>query len=208
MPESTDYNLSKYAPFAVCIGSGLSAESGLPLLGKIHNLFEVDNMETGQLVFGVADNLPTRIVNNVDLEFQNFCQFTIDAMAAEPSDSHRMITYLYEKGIIKHAFTDNMDNILEKVNVPYVPTRLSIFPDRFPVKFDPEVKSLLVVGVAVDRRDVIKQARKARLKIIAINPVFGVAPFSRNMDYLCRGDIFFRKTAKEALSKIIAASRF
>jgi hypothetical protein len=77
-----------------------------------------------------------------------------------------------------------------------------------PVEFDPEAKALLVVGVAVDRRDVIKQARRKGLKIIAINPVFGVAPHSRNMDYLCKGDIFFRREAGKALPKIISASGF
>ena len=92
--------------------------------------------------------------------------------------------------------------------MPYVRTRLSIFPDRFPAHFNQDVNSLLVVGVAVDRRDVIKQARAAGLKIIAINPVFEVAPHSRNMDYLKGGDIFYQRTAQEALPKIVSASGF
>lgn len=206
--ESDTYDLSSYGPFALCLGSGLSAESGLPLLGEIHNLFEVDNRESGMLIFGAADNLPRRIVGSVDSEFRDFCQFTIDALRAKPSFSHQMIADLHRCGIVRQIFTDNMDDILEKVEVPYEATRLSIFPDRFPVSFDPNVKSLLVIGVAVDRRKVISQARAAGLAIIAINPVFGVAPHSRNMDYLCRGDIFFKKKAKEALPKIIDASGF
>ena len=206
LPLSLDYDISSFAPFAFCAGSGLSAESGLPLLGSIHSLFEVDNMETGELIFGANDTLPKRIISDPEGEFRKFCQFTIDAIKAIPSDSHRIIAKLYEQGVIRGVFTDNMDDILGKLNVPYTKTRLSIFPDRFPVEFDPEVKSLLVVGVAVDRRDVIKQARKAGLKIIAINPVDEVAPHSRNMDYL--SDIFFRQTAAEALPRIIAASGF
>ena len=51
VPETQDYDISKYAPFALCAGSGLSAESGLPLLGEIHNIFEVDNVETEKLIF-------------------------------------------------------------------------------------------------------------------------------------------------------------
>ncbi len=208
VPESHEYDLSDLAPMTLCVGSGLSAESGLPLLGAIHNLFEVDNMVTGELIFGAADTLPKRIDTNQDQEFQNFCQFTIDALKAEPSDSHKLLADLYKAGIVRQVFTDNMDDILAKVNVPYVRTRQGIFPDRYPVKFDSKVKSLLVIGVAVDRRDVIKQARAAGLKIIAINPVFGVAPHSRNMDYLSRGDIFYRQTTSEALPKIIQASGF
>jgi hypothetical protein len=208
VPESHSYDLSKYAPFALCVGSGLSAESGLPLLGSIHDLFEVDNMASGKLIFGAADTIPKRLVTDVDYEFTKFCQFTIDAIKAQPSDSHKIIADLYQKGIVKQVFTDNMDDILGKVNVPYTKTRLSIFPDRYPVIFDPQVKSLLIVGVAVDRRDVIKQARARGLKIISINPVFGVAPHSRNMDYLSKGDILFKDTAKNVLPKIIKASAF
>lgn len=208
VPDHGNYNLSSFAPFALCAGSGLSAESGLPLLGSIHNLFEVDNMETGELVFGVADTLPGRIVNKPAKLFKSFCKFTIDAVKAEPSGSHLLIADLHRKGIIRQIFTDNMDDILEKTNLPYTRTRLSIFPDRFPAEFDPGVKSLLVVGVAVDRRDVIKQARAAGLKIIAVNPIMGVAPHSRNMDYLRRGDILFRQKAEDALPKIIKASGF
>lgn len=208
VPEYSNYDLSFFAPFALCVGSGLSAESGLPLLGAIHDLFEVDNRQTGELVFGKMDGLPAKIAKDVEGEFRSYCQFTVDAVKAQPSNSHKLLADLYKKGIVKQVFTDNMDDILGKVNVPYTKTRLSIFPDKFPAEFHPDVRSLLVVGVAVDRRSVIKQARSAGLKIISINPVFGVAPHSRNMDYLKRGDIFFRETANEALPKIVKESGF
>ncbi|MCK4588326.1 hypothetical protein KAT60_00730 [Candidatus Woesebacteria bacterium] len=208
VPETQDYDISKYAPFALCAGSGLSAESGLPLLGEIHNIFEVDNVETEKLIFGAEDDLPERIVDDAKGEFKKFCQFTVDAIKAKPSKTHHTLAGLYKKGIIRQIFTDNMDDLLKKINVPYTQTRLSIFPDRYPVKFDPEIKTLLVLGVAVDRRDVIKQARHKGLKIVAVNPVFGVAPHSRNMDYLRKGDIFFREEASQALPKVISASGF
>lgn len=208
VPETQDYDISKYAPFALCAGSGLSAESGLPLLGEIHNIFEVDNVETEKLIFGAGDGLPERIVDDAKGEFKKFCQFTIDAIKAKPSKTHHALAGLYKKGTIRQIFTDNMDDLLRKINIPYTQTRLSIFPDRYPVKFDPEIKTLLVLGVAVDRRDVIKQARYKGLKIVAVNPVFGVAPHSRNMDYLRKGDIFFREEASQSLPKIISASGF
>ncbi len=208
VPDSNNFDISSFAPFALCAGSGLSAESGLALLGSIHCLFEVDNNQTGELVFGAKDTLPEKINSDPEGQFRQFCQFTVDAVKATPSPSHHLIAKLYEQGVISEAFTDNMDDILSKVNVPYTETRLSIFPDRFPVQFDPDVKGLLAVGVAVDRRDVIKQARKAGLKIIAINPVMSVAPHSRNMDYLRNGDLFFRETASTALPKIIQESGF
>ncbi len=208
VPEHNNYDLSAFAPFALCAGSGLSAESGLPLLGAIHNIFEVDNMETGKLIFGAHDGLPARVVADPQGEFEKFCQFNIDAVKAEPSSTHLRLRDLYQKGVIKQVFTDNMDDVFGKAGIPYTRTRLSIFPDRYPAEFHPEVKSLLIIGVAVDRRSVIKQARAKGLKIISINPVFGVAPHSRNMDYLSEGDIFYRGTAGEALPKIIEASGF
>jgi hypothetical protein len=206
-PFST-HDISEFAPLVLCVGSGLSAESGLPLLGAIHGLFEVDNIQTGELVFGEKDGLPSRLVRDVNGEFDRFCKFTVEAVKAKPSESHWLLADLYKKEIIRQVFTDNMDDLMAKVGLPYTETRLSIFPDRFPAEFDPEAKALLVIGVAVDRRDVIKQARYEGLKIISVNPVFGVAPHSRNMDYLREGDIFFKEEANVALPKIISSSGF
>lgn len=203
-----DYDISKYAPFALYAGSGLSHESGLPLLGSIHKIFEVDDFKKKKLVFGAEDGLPSRLAKDVREEFKNFCQFNIEALKANPSKSHYIIRDLYKKGIIRQILTDNVDDILKKVDVPYTQVRLNIFPERFKVKFDPKVKSLLVIGIAVDRREVIKQARKKGLKIIAINPILAVAPYSRNMDYLSRGDFLFKEKAKNALPKILKESDF
>lgn len=200
--ESPDFDLVRWTPMAVYLGSGLSAESGLPLLGEVHKIFEVDDLETGEFIFGAKDHLPERLVKDVEGEFRKFCQFNIDALKAKPSFSHQLIAKLWQKGIIRQVLTDNLDHLLQKVGVPYAQTRLSIFPDRFEVKYDSREKSLLVIGVSVDRREVIKQARRRGLKIIAINPVFEVAPRSRNMDYLQPGDIFFKSEAKEILPKL------
>lgn len=202
------YDISKYGPFALYTGSGLSHESGLPLLAAIHKVFEVDDFKKNKLVFGIDDNLPKRIDGDIEEEFRNFCQFNIDAIKAKPAKSHELLAKLYKKGIVTQVLTDNVDDILRKVNVPYTQVRLNIFPERFKVEFDPKVKSLLVIGIAVDRREVIKQARHKKMKIISINPILGVAPYSRNMDYLTKGDILFKEKAKSALPKIIRESNF
>lgn len=208
IPESSNYDLSSLAPFVLCCGSGLSSESGLPFLGEIHNLFDLDDNEGDNFIFGASDNLPERLAENKDGEFRKYCQFTVDAVKAEPSDSHRLLANLFKKGYIKQIFTDNMDDLFAKVGLPYTQTRLSIFPDRFEADFDDRAKAILVVGVAVDRRQVVRQARRKGLKIIVVNPVYEVACKSRNLDYLYKGDIFFRGEAKEVLPKIISASGF
>ncbi len=202
IPQWQSFNFSSFAPFALCCGSGLSTESGLPLLGTIHSLFYVDDLQENEFVFGAKDPLPAKLAADIGGVFRTFCQFTVDAIRVKPPPSHEIIADFWKKGIIKQVFTDNMDHVLQKVGVPYTQTRVSIFPDRFPVKFDPTVRTLLVIGVAVDRREVIKQARGKRMRIIAINPVFGVAPHSRNIDYLTKGDIFFKGKAGEVLPKI------
>ncbi len=202
IPQWQSFDISSFAPFSLCCGSGLSTESGLPLLGTIHELFHVDNIASDEFIFGAKDELPAKLAADVDGQFRKFCQFTVDAIHANPSVSHEIIAELYKKGVVRQIFTDNMDHILRKAGVPSIQTRVSIFPDRFPVKFDPSVRTLLVIGVAVDRREVIKQARGKRMRIIAINPVLGVAPHSRNIDYLVRGDIFFKGTAGEVLPKM------
>jgi NAD-dependent SIR2 family protein deacetylase len=206
--QTRNYDLAHLSPFAVYCGSGLSAESGLPFLGKIHEVFAVDDQKRGELIFGNADPLPGKLVRNVAKTFRDFCGFTVAAIRARPSDSHQTLETLYQQGIITQVFTDNVDDILLKVGLPSTQTRLSIFPDRFPATFDRRSSSLFVIGVSVDRREVVKQARKKGLAIIAINPVLGVAPHSRNMDYLTRGDRFFRGEAREVLPKIIQESGF
>lgn len=200
IPESEDYDLSSYAPLAIYCGSGLSAESGLPLLGSIHEIFDVDR-ESGEMVFGKRDQLIERIIKNPENEIKKFCQFNVDAICVKPSSSHEIIAQLWQKGLIKQVLTDNLDHLLTKANVSFTQTRLNIFPDRFRVKFDPEIKALLVIGIAVDRRQVIRQARQQGLKVIVINPLYDVAPQSRNMDYLYFRDIFFKGKASEILPK-------
>lgn len=208
VPESTDYNLAKYAPFVVFCGSGVSAESGLPLLGSVHNLFEVDDRITGKLTFGKKDGIPNKVVEDPVNQFKKFCSLDVKALKVEPSQSHKLLADLYRKHVIRQVLTDNVDAILKKAGIPYVQTRLSIFPDRYHAKFDPKAKAMLVLGIAVDRRDVIKQARRKGLKIIVVNPVYDVAPHSRNMDYLRVGDVLFKDEAIKILPKILKASKF
>lgn len=208
IPSATNFDISKHTYICLYAGSGLSAESGLPLLGTIHDVFGVDDQQKGRLIFGSEDKLPQRLIKDVKREFAKYCQFNVDALKAKPSESHFLLQKLWQKKIIKQVFTDNVDDIFQKIKVPYTQTRLSIFPDRYPVTFHRGIKSLLVIGVSVDRREVIKQARRKGLKIIVINPVMGVAPYSRNIDYLYKGDLFFKGKAENILPKIIKYSRF
>lgn len=208
IPEFHDYDLRGFAPFALYCGSGLSAESGLPFLALIHTVFEVDDPKKGELIFGSRDRLLVRVVRDVEGAFRKFSDFTVQAIKARPSSSHRILQRLHQERIVRQAFTDNVDDILQKVGIPYTQTRLSIFPDRFPATFDPRARSLLVIGISVDRRDVVRQARRRGLSIVVVNPVLGVAPHSRNVDYMRRGDIFFRGEAREVLPKIVSASGF
>lgn len=202
--ESSSFDISQYTPFVLYAGSGLSTESGLPLLGEVHQTFYVDDLEKGEFIFGIKDPLPKKLAQDISKVFALFDKFNHQAKLAKPSASHQIIKTLYQKGMIKQVLTDNMDDIFQKLGIPYTPTRLSIFPDRFPIVFDKTIKALLVIGVAVDRREVIKQARIQGLKIIAINPVLKVAPKSRNIDYLNDGDIFFKAKAREILPKIVS----
>ena len=205
--ESSSYNLSGHAPFAVYVGSGLSAEAGLPVLGEMHKVFDVDK-SNGRLVFGAMDTLPEKVVANPEVAFESFCQFNVDAICVEPSSSYRLLGNLYGKGLVRQVFTDNLDDIFMKLGVKYTQTRQGIFPDRFEVQFDSKVKSLLVIGVSADRREVVKQARRWGLKVIVINPVHKVSPRSRNMDYVRAGDIFFKGEAGKILPKIVSHSKF
>ncbi|MBW8812122.1 MAG: hypothetical protein JF588_01745 [Caulobacterales bacterium] len=192
-------------PADIYVGSGLSYEAGLPTLCDMHLAFGVDNSTCTQFAVGEEDDLPARLADDLEGCVGAFCSVHFGALRAAPSVAMRHIADLHASGAIRKVFTDNVDNLLSKVNVPFERTRGSgVFNEVYPAVF--ESPRLLVVGVAADRRSVVKQARAAGLKVITVNPCEKVAPMVRHLDYVRPDDPFFQTTAEIFFDSLVETS--
>ncbi len=198
IPTTMKLDLSALRPLVAYVGSGLSYESGLPTLASVHEDFGVDRMGSDRFTFGSEDPIPTLLANSVSETFGRFVSFHVRAATAVPSSSHGRIAELYRKGTISRILTDNVDNLFCKLNVPFTRTRgIGIFNDVCSTSFSDDEKYLLAIGIAADRRSVIRQARRAGLQVIVVNPQEDVSPLSQNLSYIRRRDTWYRMSAKE-----------
>jgi hypothetical protein len=197
-PVESRLRFSEIGPIAAYVGSGLSYESGLPTLASVHEVFGVDHLGDSDFTFGARDPIPQQLADSVAETFAQFARFHLLAAVATPSPSHERFARLYRDGLLTRILTDNVDNLLSALGVAFTRTRgIGIFNDRFPLRFDRNEKTLLVVGVAADRRSIIQQARAQGLRIVVVNPEELVSPKSQSLSYLRAGDTWYRKTAAD-----------
>lgn len=188
------FDAAELFPADLYVGSGLSYEAGLPTLCDVHKYFGVDRADGSDFTVGAGDPLPLRLAKDPVGAIGDFCRVHVQALSAKPTDAMRAIKHLYDRGLIGKVFTDNVDNLLAKVDVPYERTRGSgVFNERYPAGF--ASRNLIVIGVAADRRSLVAQARGRRLNVIVVNPCMSVAPRVRHLDYLRENDRFVRTTA-------------
>jgi hypothetical protein len=195
LPDDADPTLlHALSRFDLYVGSGVSYEAGLPTLCDMHQIFGVDRADGTDFAFGFDDLLPGSLAADPIAVLTAFCSVHLGALCARPTRAQRVIACLHRLGIIGRVFTDNVDNLLAKTGVPFTRTRGSgVLNERCEVSFSSDV--LVVVGVAADRRSVVKQARARGLSIIVVNPCMHVSPRVQHLNYLRPGDLFFRITA-------------
>ncbi len=182
------------APADIYVGSGLSYEAGLPTLCDMHLAFGVDNAACTAFAVGEEDPLPAKLANALPGAIGAFCSVHVGALTASPTRAMRAIAELKRRGWIRKIFTDNVDNMLNKVDVPFARTRGSgVFNEVHPAHFESD--RLIVIGVAADRRSIVKQARARGVEVIVVNPCEKVAPMVRHLDYIRPTDLFFRESA-------------
>jgi hypothetical protein len=203
-PTTSPLKISALGPVAAYVGSGLSYESGLPTLASVHETFGVDRLGDNEFTFGARDPFPRLLAESVGSTLALFTQFHLMAALAPPSTSHERLADLHRAGIITRILTDNVDNLFSKVDVPFTRTRgIGIFNDRFDIDFDQEERTLLVIGVAADRRSIISQARRQGLRIVVVNPQEPVSPKSQSLSYLRLRDSWYKMTAKDFFEHIV-----
>jgi len=170
----------------------------------VHETFGVDRLGDSDFTFGEEDPIPRQLSESVEATFKGFIHFHRLAAAATPSSSHEYLASLFRGGLVRRILTDNVDNLFCKLGVPFTRTRgVGIFNDRFPVTFDQSEKTLLVIGVAADRRGIIHQARKQGLDIIVVNPHEPVSPRSQNLSYMRAADTWYRATARDFFERYV-----
>ena len=76
-----------------------------------------------------------------------------------------------------------------------------VFNERHEVDFGSP--RLIVVGVAADRRQIIRQARARGLDVIVVNPCKKVSPNVTQLDYLRFNDIFFKCEAQQFFGDVL-----
>ena len=193
-------------PADLYVGSGLSYEAGLPTLCDMHDAFCVDNESQDRFTVGASDLLPRLLAEEGPDRLVKFCQVHAKALFAEPTLAMRTIADLVATGRIRRIFTDNVDNMLCKTGVAYERVRGSgVFNERHEVAF--ASPHLIVVGVAADRRQIIRQARAARLDVIVVNPCKKVSPNVTHLDYLRLDDLFFKWEAQRFFREALEESR-
>jgi hypothetical protein len=193
-------------PTDLYVGSGLSYEAGLPTLCDMHDAFCVDSETQDGFTVGAFDPLPRLLAEEGADRLVRFCQVHTKALFARPTPAMQAIAALVAAGRIRRIFTDNVDNMLCKTGVAHERVRGSgVFNERHPVTF--ASPRLMVVGVAADRRQVIRQARAARLDVIVVNPCKKVSPNVTHLDYLRLDDLFFKWEAQRFFREAFDHSR-
>lgn len=201
-PPVKRFDVDRLFPADLYVGSGLSYEAGLPTLCDVHKYFGVDLADGSDFTVGAGDPLPRRLAKDPMAVIGDFCRVHVQALTAKPTPAMWAIKRLHERGLIRKVFTDNVDNLLAKVGVPYERTRGSgVFNERYPAEF--ESPNLIVIGVAADRRSLVKQARGHRLDVTVVNPCVSVAPRVRHLDYLREHDLFVKTTAEDFFARIL-----
>ena len=193
-------------PADLYIGSGVSYEAGLPTLCDMHEAFCVDNETQVGFTVGDSDSLPRLLAEEGPDRLIRFCQVHSKALRAAPTLAMRAIAELAAAGRIGCIFTDNVDNMLSKTGVAYERVRGSgVFNERHEATF--ASPRLIVVGVAADRRQIIRQARASGLELIVVNPCKKVSPNVTHLDYLRRDDVFFKWEAQQFFREALDQSR-
>lgn len=201
--ESKLANILSYFPVDIYAGSGVSYEAGLPTLCDVHDVFCLDDHEHHSFTFGDADLLPAWFADRGPEQLKRFCELHVKALSARPTPAQRVIADLRRRGLARKIFSDNVDNMLAKVGVPFERTRgTGVFNERHDAKF--RSRTLLVVGVAADRRQLIRQARGRKMNIIVVDPCGKVSHGVQHLNFVRPTDHFFKMTAADFFGALSA----
>lgn len=165
-------DILKYLPAQIEMGCGPSIGANIPPLYKMHELYKVQNHDSGRFYFGEQDDLIYNVILNEQEMRNKFADVPIRCISAELTDGYEILGELYQKGYFKGTvFNNNFDRIVRRMDIPEKILRIYDI-DKYIIdaQFDDNVKSLVCMGCHADRRQIQRQARERGLKIIYIDP--------------------------------------
>lgn len=197
LPDPVDrIDAATMLPADLYVGSGVSYEAGLPTLCDMHDIFGVDSHASNGFMVGTEDWLPRALADEGTERLEKFSLVHTKAILADPTEAMLTIADLVRRGSVRKIFTDNVDNLLAKTGVTFERVRGSgVFNERYEAEF--ASPNLIVIGVAADRRQIIRQARGAGLRIHVVNPCAKVSPNVTHLEYVKRDDVFFKTEAQK-----------
>ena len=164
--------LKKLMPFQLELGAGISINCGISPLHTLHGIYYVSDLLTKKFKFGIEDKLVCDILSNPESFYSQASLILKQAILAEPSELYRLFKKWQDEGkVVGKTITNNFDGLTSVAGLKELYIRKFSEKDLFPkINFSKDAKSLLVVGVHADRRNVQKSARKSGLNIIYLDP--------------------------------------
>lgn len=164
--------IEEFLPAQVELGCGPSIEAGIEPLYSLHEIYKVQNHDTGKFYFADADDLVLQVILKEENKYQEFARIIVECLKAKPTKFHEVLKKMYDKGLLVGTlFNNNFDHLVSRMGIDEQLLRVYQMDQYFPkVNFDKRAKSIISIGSHADRRKILKQARENNLKVIFVDP--------------------------------------
>ncbi|MEV6574877.1 hypothetical protein [Streptomyces sp. NPDC051577] len=204
--------LLDHLPFVVEAGCGTSIEAGIPPLHWLHEVYRVTARTGNDLTQGYAftlapasDTLIQEMLTDTVRKADDMVAMFRAVVLAEPTEAHRTLKALHDAGhMTGPVATHNFDRLFARAGLEEAYMRR--YDQRTPhMPFPAGAKSVLVIGLHADRRNVQARARELGLKIFYLDTE-GVTENGVHKAYPIEGaregDVVVRSEAIPALRRL------
>ena len=213
-PEYADdlSGLLDHLPFVLEAGCGTSIEAGVPPLHWLHEVYRVTARQGNELTQSFAftmapaqDILVREMLTDTERKTDDMVSMFRQLIESQPTEAHGILKALHDAGhAVGPVATHNFDRLFARVGLPEAFMRR--YDQRTPhMEYPPQARSLLVVGLHADRREVQRRARERGLPVFYLDTE-GVTEHGVHKEYLIEGaragDVIVRSEAIPALRRL------
>ena len=201
-------DIANIFPAQLLIGCGPAHEAGIPPLHELHTLYSIEQTETKKFIFNLEEDVFfKRLFSNPVALFERMAMMLKAALNASLTDFYFVVKKLYDDGkIVGPIITNNFDGLHLRLGLNEIYVRKYeedlIVPN---IQFDPQAKSLMVVGCHADRRKIEEKARRRDLQIVYIDTEGwweGEKFYPYPLESPQTGDLIWKTTASTAFKEI------